>query len=83
MRHPIGADGHRMIAQHANGRETMNRFIIRENIKHYLALLERTTDQSERAQISTLLAEEQRKQKECDGASVRIARLTTTAIGKR
>ena len=46
----------------------MDRFIIRENIRHYLELLRRTTDDEERAQICRLLAEERRKQKELDGA---------------
>jgi hypothetical protein len=46
----------------------MDRFVIRENIRHFLELLERTADQQERAQIRTLLAEERRKQKERDGA---------------
>ncbi|HUI97231.1 MAG TPA: hypothetical protein VLX44_15855 [Xanthobacteraceae bacterium] len=42
----------------------MDRFIIRENIKHYLKLLERSTDEQERAQLRALLAEERRKQRE-------------------
>jgi hypothetical protein len=46
----------------------MHRFVIRENIKHFVALLERATDEVERKQIRTLLAEERRKQKEQDGA---------------
>jgi rubrerythrin len=46
----------------------MDGFVLRENIKHYLELLERTTDQRERAQIRTLLAEERRKQREREGA---------------
>jgi hypothetical protein len=46
----------------------MEGFVIRENIKHYLELLERTTDQRERSQIRTLLAEERRKQREREGA---------------
>jgi hypothetical protein len=46
----------------------MDRFVIRQNIKHYVEMLERTTEQKERAQILTLLAEERRKQKERDGA---------------
>jgi len=51
----------------------MHGFIIRENIKHYLALLERTTDESERTRISALLAEERRKQKKCEGVTQQFA----------
>jgi len=47
----------------------MARFIIRENIRHYLKLLERATDQQERAQLSILLAEERRKQRKHDTRS--------------
>jgi hypothetical protein len=56
-----------MSAPHADERETMDRFVARQNIRHYVALLERTIDEKKRAQISTLLAEERRKQKACDG----------------
>ena len=48
--------------EHPEG--AMDRFIIRENIKHYLKLLERSTDEQERAQLRALLAEERRKQRE-------------------
>ena len=58
-----------MTAAHAEWRETMDGFIIRENIKHYLALLEGTSDENERARISALLAEERRKQKKCEGVT--------------
>ena len=40
----------------------MDRFVMRENIKHYLGLLQRTTDEKERARILTLLAEERATQ---------------------
>jgi len=39
----------------------MQRFIHRENIKHYQKLLERTTDEAERRRILNLLAEEEAK----------------------
>jgi hypothetical protein len=42
---------------------TMERFVIHENIKRYLELLQRTTEQSQRAQIRRLLAEECQKEK--------------------
>ncbi len=44
----------------------MDPFVLRENIKHYVGLLERTTDERERARIERLLAEERQKQKERD-----------------
>ena len=59
----------------------MDRFVIRENIKRYLELLERTTDQQERAQIRTLLAEERRKQKERDGGGKRTHRMIDARLG--
>jgi hypothetical protein len=40
----------------------MERFVRRENIKHYLHLLESTTDEAERRRIEKLLDEERRKQ---------------------
>ena len=52
-----------MTAPQAQSERTMDRFIIRENIKHYIKLLERATDEKLRAQLCSLLAEEQRKQK--------------------
>ena len=39
----------------------MDRFIQRENIKHYRQLLEQTTDEIERQRIMTLLAQEEAK----------------------
>ena len=42
----------------------MDQFVRRENIKHYKALLELATDETEQQQISKLLAEEEQKQKE-------------------
>jgi hypothetical protein len=42
----------------------MHRFIHCENIKHFKELLERTTDESERNRILTLLAEEEAKASE-------------------
>jgi hypothetical protein len=41
----------------------MDRFIRRENIKHYQELLKRTKDEAERQRILKLLAEEREKQK--------------------
>jgi len=42
----------------------MDRFIRRENVKHYLKLLEIETDETERQRLLKLLAEERQKQKE-------------------
>jgi hypothetical protein len=39
------------------------RFIRRENVKHYRLLLETVTDEAERQKILKLLAEEQKKQR--------------------
>ena len=41
----------------------MERFVRRENIKHYREMLERTTDEIERRRIQKLLDEELLKQK--------------------
>ncbi len=40
----------------------MERFVRRENIRHYRDLLKRVKDEAERRQILRLLEEEQRKQ---------------------
>ncbi len=40
----------------------MDRFIKRENVKHYRELLERTNDAAERERILKLLSEEEAKQ---------------------
>lgn len=40
----------------------MDRFIRRENVKHYRLLLEQVTDKAERQCIQKLLAEEEKKQ---------------------
>jgi len=40
----------------------MERFIRRENVRHYRELLERVTDEAERRKILKLLKEEQQKQ---------------------
>src|SRR5579871_4021133 len=42
----------------------MERFIRRENIRRYLALLERTTTEVERQRLLKLIAEERQKQKD-------------------
>jgi hypothetical protein len=42
----------------------VDRFIRRENVKHYKALLKSAPDEAERRRISKLLAEEQQKQKD-------------------
>jgi hypothetical protein len=42
----------------------MERFVRRENIKHYKELLKTLKDEAERQQILKLLAEERQKQKE-------------------
>ena len=41
----------------------MDRFIRRENVKHYRELLKTVKDETERQRILKLLAEEQQKQK--------------------
>jgi hypothetical protein len=41
----------------------MERFIRRENIKHYQELMKRVKDEAERQRILKLLAEEREKQK--------------------
>ena len=53
----------------------MLRFVIRENITHFVELLERTSHEDVRMQIRTLLTEELRKQKELDGAERAFASL--------
>jgi hypothetical protein len=40
----------------------MDRFVRRENVKHYVDLLKTVTDDAERRRIQNLLDEEQRKQ---------------------
>ena len=42
----------------------MERFVRRENIKHYQELLKRVTDEAERQRILKLLAEERQKAKD-------------------
>jgi hypothetical protein len=42
----------------------MDRFIRRENVKHYRELLKTVKTEAERQQILKLLAEEQQKQKD-------------------
>ena len=42
----------------------MDRFIRRENVKHYRLLLEQITDEPERQRIQKLLAEEEKKQRD-------------------
>jgi hypothetical protein len=42
----------------------MDRFVRRENVKHYKELLKTTKDEVERERILNLLAEERQKQKE-------------------
>lgn len=42
----------------------MDRFIRRENVKHYRELLKNVTVEAERQRILELLAEEQQKQKD-------------------
>jgi hypothetical protein len=69
-----------MTAAHAEWRGTMDGFIMRENIKHYLALLERTIDENERARISALLAEERRKQKNYEDVTRQFSRDLGPAI---
>ena len=46
-----------------HGRGGMERFIRRENIKHYQELLKWVKDEAERQRILKLLAEEREKQK--------------------
>jgi hypothetical protein len=42
----------------------VDRFIRRENVKHFRELLKSATDEAERQRLSNLLAEEQQKQKD-------------------
>jgi len=42
----------------------MERFVRRENVKHYRELLKTVKDEAERQQIQKLLAEEQQKRKD-------------------
>jgi len=42
----------------------MDRFVRRENVKHYRELLKTVNDEAERQQLLKLLAEEQQKQKD-------------------
>lgn len=42
----------------------MDRFIRRENVRHYRELLKTANDEAERQRILKLLAEEQQKQKD-------------------
>ena len=42
----------------------MDRFIRRENVKHYRELLKAAKDEAERQRILKLLAEEQQKQRD-------------------
>ena len=44
----------------------MERFVRRENIKHYKELLKTVKDETERQRLLKLLAEEQQKQKDAD-----------------
>lgn len=44
----------------------MQRFVIRQNIEHHRALLDITTDPSQRCAIEKLLREEEAKLKKCD-----------------
>ena len=46
------------------GSVSMERFIRRENVRHFRELLDRVTDEAERRRILKLLEEEQRKQHE-------------------
>ena len=48
----------------SHGRKTMDRFIRRENVKHYRELLKAVKTEKERQRILKLLAEEQQKQKD-------------------
>jgi len=45
-------------------RGSMERFIRRENVRHYRELLKRVTDETERRKILRLLEEERQKQYE-------------------
>jgi hypothetical protein len=42
----------------------VDRFVRRENVKHYRLLLEQITDEAERQRILRLLAEEEKKQRD-------------------
>lgn len=47
-----------------HGDRAVDRFIRRENVKHYRELLKSAKEEAERRRISKLLAEEQEKQKD-------------------
>jgi hypothetical protein len=42
----------------------LDRFVRRENLKHYRLLLEQTVDDKERQRIMNLVAEEEKKQRD-------------------
>lgn len=48
----------------------MERFVRRQNIKHYRHLLESTTDEAERNRLRRLIAEERQKQIEAGDPDV-------------
>jgi len=72
-----------MTAAQAKWGRTMDDSIIRENIKHYLALLERTSDENERARISALLAEERRKEKKREGVGQQFVRDLGASVSRK
>jgi hypothetical protein len=48
----------------------MDRFIRAQNVQHYRRLLERATEETDRKQLLTLLAEEEQKQKDAGDFAV-------------
>lgn len=50
----------------------MDKFIHRENLKHYKNLLLRTTDESERQRILTLIEEEENKFRKTSVPTIKI-----------
>ena len=49
----------------------MDRFVRAQNVQRYRSLLERATEQADREKLSSLLAEEEQKQKDA-GESLRL-----------
>ena len=57
----------------------MKRFVIRQNIEHYRAMLTVTTDPSQRLQIEQLLHEEEAKLKKYDEDNKKTSGSSKTA----
>jgi len=62
----------------------MDQFVRRENVKHYLRLLETVCDEARRRQILALLEEERRKQAEAGDLEIAMnsARARAALLGR-